>query len=173
LSIAPGARTQELGFKSSVADVDIEVGITPKRLRISEVSIAKFKKKYLPLASIAREIGSNATALMQHCVWNHIPMVVVKYRYGKSKQAFIRIRDRDAVLSFRPRNVKRRDFGGLSLFPDLETVEQWPKQSSRPSTARVKRRDLGPSLFPDLETIEQLPKRASKSINSLGCGTPA
>jgi hypothetical protein len=132
----------------------------PIRLRISEVSIARFKEKYVPLVSIAREIGSNAAALMQHCVSNHIPMVVVKYRYGESKQAFIRIKDRDAVLSFRP-SVKRRDFGP-SLFPDLETVEQVPKRAWRAATARVMRRDLDPSLFPDLETVEQLPKRASK-----------
>ena len=93
---------------------------------------------------------------MRHCTAQRIAMVTVKYPH---KQAFIRIRDRDAVLSFRPRSVKRHDFGGLSLFPDLETVEQLPKQSSRPATPRVKRRDFGGlSLFQDLETVEQFAK---------------
>lgn len=139
---------------------------TPKGLRISEVSIARFKEKYVRLVSIAREIGCKTAALMQHCVSNHIPMVVVKYRYLKSKQAFTRIKDRDAVLSFRPLSVKRRDLGP-PLFPDLEPVEQLPKQASRPATGpSVKERDFGPSLFTDLEPVEQLPKRASKPINS-------
>lgn len=99
---------------------------TPSGLRISDVSIARFKKKYVRLAAIAREIGSSTVALMRHCAVKHIPMVVMKRR-----QAFIHIEDRDAVLSFRPLSVKRR-FLGPSLFPDLELVEQLPK-TSRPA----------------------------------------
>jgi hypothetical protein len=134
---------------------------TPTGWQISEESIAKFKQKYASLVSIAGEIGTNSSGLMRHCAAKHIPMILMKYRSEEIKQAFVRLRDRDAVLSFRPRRVKRRDLGP-SLFPDVEPVEQLPKQSSRPATARVRRRDLGPSLFLDLETVEQLPKRASK-----------
>jgi TniQ len=78
---------------------------TPTGLRISEASIAKFKKKYVSLASIAREIGSRAPSLMGHCVAKQIPMVFVKYAYNKSKQAFVRLKDRNAALSFRPVRV--------------------------------------------------------------------
>jgi hypothetical protein len=42
---------------------------------------------------------------MRHCAAKHIPMVVVKYQCEKVKQAFVRIRDRNAVLSFRPVRV--------------------------------------------------------------------
>lgn len=129
----------------------------PTGLRISEQSIATFKEKYISLSSIAREVGSSPRVLMRHCAAQHIPMVVVKYQY---KQAFIRIKDREVVLSFLPRRVKQRNLGP-SLFPDLEAVEQLPKQASKPATPRVRRRDLGPSLFPDLERESILPKRTS------------
>jgi hypothetical protein len=72
-------------------------------LRISEQSIAKFKKQYVSLVSIAREIGSSAWGLMGHCAAKHIPMIVVPY--NESKQAFVRLKDRNAVLSYRPVRV--------------------------------------------------------------------
>jgi hypothetical protein len=74
---------------------------TSTGLRISEQSIARFKKKYVSLVSVAREIGSTANALMGHCSANHIPMIVLKHRYYDGKQAFVRMKDRNAVLSFR------------------------------------------------------------------------
>ncbi len=76
----------------------LDGGNTPTGLRISEASIAKFKKQYMSLVSIAREIGSSAYGLMGYCAAKHIPMVVVPY--DGSRQAFVRIKDRNAVLSF-------------------------------------------------------------------------
>lgn len=73
---------------------------TPTALRISEQSIMRFKKKYVSLASIAREIGTRATFLMGHCAETHIPMVVVPSNV--SRHAFVRLKDRGALLSFRP-----------------------------------------------------------------------
>ena len=78
---------------------------TPTGLRISEASIARFKKKYVSLVSIAREIGSCVRALMRYCAAKQIPTVLVKYAYNEARQAFIRIKDRNAVLSFRPVRV--------------------------------------------------------------------
>ncbi len=78
---------------------------TPTGLRISEPSIARFKKKYVPLMSIARDIGSSAAALMRQCAAKHIPMVVVKYQREEVRQAFVRRRDRNEALSFRPVRV--------------------------------------------------------------------
>ena len=72
---------------------------TPTALRISEQSITRFKKKYVSLASIAREIGTRASFLMGHCAETHIPMVVVPSNV--SGHAFVRLKDRSAVLSFR------------------------------------------------------------------------
>jgi TniQ len=74
---------------------------TSRGLRISEQSIARFKNRYVSLASIAREIGSSGRALMRHCAAKHIPMIVVKYRYSKNKYAFVRLEDRNGLLSFR------------------------------------------------------------------------
>jgi hypothetical protein len=75
---------------------------TPRGLRISEQSIARFKTNYVSLVSIACEIGSAATALVGHCAAKHIPMVFVKYPHRETRQAFVRISDRNAVLSLRP-----------------------------------------------------------------------
>ncbi len=77
---------------------------TPRALLISEQSITKFKNKYVSLALIAREIGSGTTSgLIGYCAAKHIPMIVVPY-HG-SRQAFVRIKDRNAVLSYRPLRV--------------------------------------------------------------------
>ena len=73
---------------------------TPTGLRISEQSIARFKKNYVSLVSIACEIGNAPTALVGHCAAKHIPMVFVKYPHRETRQAFVRIKDRNAVLSF-------------------------------------------------------------------------
>ncbi len=73
---------------------------TPTALRISEQSITRFKEKYVSLASIAREIGTRASFLMGHCAATHIPMGVVPSNV--SRHAFVHLKDRSAVLSFRP-----------------------------------------------------------------------
>jgi hypothetical protein len=70
---------------------------TPTALRISEQSITRFKKKYV---SLADEIGTRASFLMGHCAETHIPMVIVPSMV--SRHAFVRLKDRSAVLSFRP-----------------------------------------------------------------------
>jgi len=75
---------------------------TPTGLRISEKSIARFKKEYVSLASIAREMGRISRTLLRHCTAKHIPILVVKHPYTETKHAFVRLKDRDAVLSFRP-----------------------------------------------------------------------
>ena len=83
---------------------------TPTGLRISEESIARFKKKYVSLASIAHDIGRSARALKRYCAAGRIPMVVAKYWHGETEQAFIRLKDRSGVLSLRPeqsRNSQR------------------------------------------------------------------
>ena len=75
---------------------------TPRGWQISEQSIVRFNKKYVSLESIAREIGNSARELKGHCAAKHFPMVLVKNAYHETRQAFVRIKDRGAVLSFRP-----------------------------------------------------------------------
>ena len=88
---------------------------TPTGLRISEPSIARFKKKYVPLVCMAREIGSSVRDLKEQCVAKQIPMVLVKNPYRESRQAFVRIKDRKAMLCFqrvrvlnKPKAVNRK-----------------------------------------------------------------
>jgi hypothetical protein len=73
-------------------------------LRISEQSIARFKKKYVSLVSIAREIGSSPSALLRHwAAAKQMPVVVLKVAYGEGKQqVFVRLKHRNPLLSFRP-----------------------------------------------------------------------
>jgi len=75
----------------------------PTALRISEESIAMFKKKYVSLLSIAREMGRISRTLMRHCARKHIPILMVKHPSKETMHAFVRIKDRNAVLSYRPR----------------------------------------------------------------------
>jgi hypothetical protein len=76
---------------------------TPTGWRISEESIAMFKKKYVSLLSIAREMGRISRTLMRHCTRKHIPILTVKHPSKETMHAFVRIKDRNAVLSYRPR----------------------------------------------------------------------
>ena len=108
---------------------------TPTGLRISEESIARFKKKYVSLASIAREIGRISRTLMRHCAAKHIPILLVKHPYTETKHAFVRLKDCDAVLSFRPVRLWKK--------PQMAT-RRWPKRAlSSPTSTRSKTR---PSL---------------------------
>jgi TniQ len=81
---------------------------TPRGWQISEQSIVRFKKKYVSLESIAREIGNSARDVKGYCAAKHIPMVLVKNAYHETRQAFVRIKDRGAVLSFRPVRMLNR-----------------------------------------------------------------
>ena len=62
-----------------------------------------FKKKYVSLLSIAREMGRISRTLMRHCARKHIPILMVKHPSKETMHAFVRIKDRNAVLSYRPR----------------------------------------------------------------------
>jgi hypothetical protein len=75
---------------------------TPTGWRISEESIAMFKKKYVSLLSIAREMGYISRTLMRHSAAKHIPILMVRHPHKETKHAFVRIEDRNAVLSYRP-----------------------------------------------------------------------
>jgi hypothetical protein len=62
---------------------------TPTGWRISEESIAMFKKKYVSLLSMARETGRISRTLMRHCARKHIPTLMVKHPSKETKHAFV------------------------------------------------------------------------------------
>src|ERR1022692_306087 len=52
-----------------------------------------------------RETGNGAKDLKGHCAAKHIAMILVKNAYCETRQVFVPIKDRNALLSFRPAHV--------------------------------------------------------------------
>ena len=78
---------------------------TPKGLRVTEESIAEFKKQYISIASIAKAIHSSSRGLIGFCKRCDIPLVAARIGRGKSKQAFVRSEERHRLLCFRSNEV--------------------------------------------------------------------
>ena len=74
---------------------------TPKAFRVTEESIAAFKKRYVSLLSIARMTNSASWALRNICKRRNLPMLVASQPGKKSSQAFIRAEQRKELLSLR------------------------------------------------------------------------
>jgi hypothetical protein len=74
---------------------------TPKGLRLTEQSIAEFKKQYVSLASIAKTIGTSSRALMSFCEKRGIPIVVAQKECQKRQQAFVGAEQTQELLCFR------------------------------------------------------------------------
>jgi hypothetical protein len=74
---------------------------TPKAFRVTEESIAEFKKRYVSLLSIARATNSASWALQRFCKRGNLPMLVAMKPRKKSSQAFIRVEDKQKLLCLR------------------------------------------------------------------------
>jgi len=74
---------------------------TPKAFRVTEESIAEFKKRYVSLLSIARTTNSASWALQKLCKRRNFPMLVARQPGRKSSQAFIRAEHRQELLCLR------------------------------------------------------------------------
>ncbi len=74
---------------------------TPKACRVTEESIAEFKKRYVSLLSIARATNSASWALQNICKRCNLPMLVARQSGKKSSQAFIRAEHRQEMLCLR------------------------------------------------------------------------
>jgi hypothetical protein len=75
--------------------------------RVSQESIVRFQKEYVPLSVIAADVSTSSRALMSCCEKNNISMLIIKSR--RDRQAFVLREDAQRVLSYwvtRGRRVK-------------------------------------------------------------------
>jgi hypothetical protein len=104
-TIAEAARKLECNTRSIRRLVELEwlrTGQTSKAFRVTEESIAEFKKRYVSLLSIARTTNSASWALQKICKRCNLPMLVARQSGKKSSQAFIRAEQRQELLCLRP-----------------------------------------------------------------------
>ena len=111
-TIAEAARLLECNTRSVRRLVELEwlrARPTPKAFRVTEESIAEFKKRYVSLLSIARTTNSASWALQNICKRCNLPMLVARQPGKKSSQAFIRAEQMQELLCVRSgRSLKSR-----------------------------------------------------------------
>jgi hypothetical protein len=111
-TIAEAARDLECNTRSVRRLVELEwlrARPTPKAFRVTEESIAAFKKRYVSLLSIARMTNSASWALRNICKRRNLPMLVASQPGKKRSQAFIRVEQRQELLCLRSgRSLKSR-----------------------------------------------------------------
>ena len=111
-TIAEAARQLECNTRSVRRLVELEwlrASQTSKTFRVTEESIAEFKKQYVSLLSIARTTNSASWALQNICKRCNLPMLVARRSGKKSSQAFIRAEHRQELLCLRSgRSLKLR-----------------------------------------------------------------
>ena len=103
-TIAEAARLLECNPRSIRRLVELEwlrARQTPKAFRVTEESIAEFKKRYVSLLSIARTTDSASWALHRLCKRCNLPMLVARQPGKKSSQVFIRAEQRQELLRLR------------------------------------------------------------------------
>jgi hypothetical protein len=109
-TIAEAARQLECNTSSIRRLVELEwlrARPSPKAFRVTEESIAEFKKRYVSLLSIARTTNSASWALQNTCKRCNLPMLVASQPRKKGSQAFIRAEQRQELLCLRSsRNPK-------------------------------------------------------------------
>ena len=111
-TIAEAARLLECSTRSIRRLVELEwlrARPTPKAFRVTEESIAEFKKQYVSLLSIARMTNGASWALQGICKRCNLPMLVARQSGKKSSQAFIRAEHTQELLCLRSgRKLKSR-----------------------------------------------------------------
>jgi len=103
-TIAEAARQLECNTKSVRRLVELgwlRATPTPKAFRVTEESIAEFKKRYVSLLSIARTTNTASWALPHLCNRYNLSMLVAGQPGKKSSQAFIRAEQRQELLCLR------------------------------------------------------------------------
>ncbi len=103
-TIAEAARQLECNTRSVRQLVELEwlrAKPTPKAFRVTEESIAEFKKRYVSLLSIARTTKSASWALQHICKRYDLPMLVAGQQDGEKSQVFIRAEQRKELLCLR------------------------------------------------------------------------
>ena len=111
-TIAEAARQLECNTRSVRRLVELEwlrAKPTPKAFRVTEESIAEFKKRYVSLLSIARTTESASWALQNICERYDLPMLIAGQPGKRSSQAFIRAEQKQELLCVRSgRSLKSR-----------------------------------------------------------------
>jgi hypothetical protein len=90
-------------------------------VRITDESIADFRRKYLCIALLAKSMATSAGALMAWCDEVNIPMITVSN--GSQKQGFVCVEDRSRVLIYQPKKLR----SGLNLNARDVTTLQYGK----------------------------------------------
>jgi len=111
-TIAEAARQLDCNTRSVRRLVELEwlrASQTSRAFRVTEESIAEFKKQYLSLRSIARTTNGASWALQNTCKRCNLSMLVAGRPGRKSSQAFIRAEHRQELLCLRSgRRLKSR-----------------------------------------------------------------
>ena len=103
-TIAEAARQLECNTSSVRRLVELEwlrASQTSRTFRVTEESIAEFKKQYVSLLSIARTTNSASWALQNICKRCNLPMLIARQSGKKSSQAFIRAQQMQELLCVR------------------------------------------------------------------------
>ena len=103
-TIAEAARKLECNTRSVWQLVELEwlrASQTSRTLRITEESVADFKKRYVSLLSIARATNGASWALESICKRCNLSMLIARESGRKSSQAFIRAEQRRELLCLR------------------------------------------------------------------------
>src|ERR1035438_7375128 len=103
-TIAEAARQLECNTRSVRRLIELEwlkTSQTSRTFRVTEESIAEFKKRYVSLLSIARTSNSASWALQNTCKRCNLPMLVARQSGKKTSQAFIRAEQGQELLRLR------------------------------------------------------------------------
>ncbi len=103
-TIAEASRQLECNTRSIRRLVELEwlrTSQTSRTFRVTEESIAEFKKQYVSLLSIARTTNGASWALRNICKRCNLPMLIARQSGKKSSQAFIRAQEMQELLCVR------------------------------------------------------------------------
>ncbi len=103
-TIAEAAHQLECNTRSVRRLVELEwlrTSQTSRTFRVTEESIAEFKKQYVSLLSIARTTNGASWALRNICKRCNLPMLIARQSGKKSSQAFIRAEQMQELLCVR------------------------------------------------------------------------
>lgn len=109
----------------------LEGSKTPTGLRITDASIQEFKRTFVSLACLAKELHTTTRALMRRCVENDVEMLLASSRRNCGPQPFLRISDRPLL---RLKNTVARELAENPLI----TVDSTTAQSRTEPTMKRK-----------------------------------
>ena len=76
---------------------------TPVGVRISEESIAQFKREYVSMASIAKALDTSSRALESFCQKNDISVVIIHRKWNRGRRLLVRKKDARVLLRIKSR----------------------------------------------------------------------